>query len=381
MLALLAALVAAGYLGSRDPLANPLPTTVWSLWWVGVTLLHAVCGNLWGSMNPLRALRGLAALTPAAIRFRYPTQLGYWPAVLGYFCFAWFELVFAAPQDPALLAHAIVIYFAVSLCGMCVFGTRDWLRCADPFAVFFRLVAWLAPVTFSRSEQGKVRATLRWPCAQLLQVDALPVSGIAFVLLVLSSVSFDGLSRSFWWLDRVGENPLEYPGRSALMFANSLGLSVSFLAFAIAYVATVRASAWLSRATVKRTFPVFVLSIIPIAFGYHFAHYLPAFLVDAQYAMRALSDPFAQGWDLLGTAQLHVTASVLSHHTSVEIIWHLQTAAIVLAHVCAVVVAHLFALRHNLDRGILFMGQLPALALMICYTLFGLWLLSTPISV
>ncbi len=58
----------------------------------------------------------------------------------------------------------------------------------------------------------------------------------------------------------------------------------------------------------------------------------------------------------------------------------MQTAAIVLAHVAAVVVAHLFALRHAGDRKALGIGQLPALFLMICYTMFGLWLLSTPIA-
>ena len=30
---LLALLVAAGFLGTRDPLENPLPLTVWTLWW------------------------------------------------------------------------------------------------------------------------------------------------------------------------------------------------------------------------------------------------------------------------------------------------------------------------------------------------------------
>ena len=76
----------------------------------------------------------------------------------------------------------------------------------------------------------------------------------------------------------------------------------------------------------------FVVSIVPIAFGYHFAHYLPSFLVDAQYALKALSDPLARGWNLLGARDLHVTASFLTHHASVEIIWYAQAGAIVAAH-------------------------------------------------
>ena len=39
-------LVGAGHLGSRDPLANPLPLFVWTVWWIGFTYLHALFGNL-----------------------------------------------------------------------------------------------------------------------------------------------------------------------------------------------------------------------------------------------------------------------------------------------------------------------------------------------
>ena len=38
-----------------------------------------------------------------------------------------------------------------------------------------------------------------------------------------------------------------------------------------------------------------VWSIVPIALAYHIAHYLPSLLVDGQYAVAALSDPFGYG--------------------------------------------------------------------------------------
>ena len=53
---------------------------------------------------------------------------------------------------------------------------------------------------------------------------ALGAAGLAFVTLLMAAVSFDGLAESFWWLARIGINPLEFPGRSAVMLANSLGL-------------------------------------------------------------------------------------------------------------------------------------------------------------
>ena len=53
-LAVMACLIVGGYIGDRDPLSNPLPTVIWTLWWVGFTLLHAVFGNLWTVINPWR---------------------------------------------------------------------------------------------------------------------------------------------------------------------------------------------------------------------------------------------------------------------------------------------------------------------------------------
>ena len=34
------------------PLENPLPLTVWTLWWGGLTALQALIGNIWAVLNP-----------------------------------------------------------------------------------------------------------------------------------------------------------------------------------------------------------------------------------------------------------------------------------------------------------------------------------------
>ena len=101
------------------------------------------------------------------------------------------------------------------------------------------------------------------------------------------------------------------------------------------------------------------------------------FLVDVQHAIRAASDPFARGWDLLGTRDLNVVTSFLSDPTRVYTIWHSQVAIIVAAHVAGVVIAHALALRLA-GQAPAAVSQLPMLLLMIGYTTLGLWLLSTP---
>ena len=161
---------------------------------------------------------------------------------------------------------------------------------------------------------------------------------------------------------------------------NTLGLAVAAACLLAAFVICTLAGARWSGTPPVSALRRFVVSIVPIAFGYHFAHYLPSFLVDAQYAYRALSDPMAQGWNLLGGTDFHVTASFLTHHASVEAIWYAQVSAIVAAHVIAVVVLHALAGGSASARRAQLLSQLPLTALMIAYTLFGLWLLSTPVA-
>jgi hypothetical protein len=131
------------------------------------------------------------------------------------------------------------------------------------------------------------------------------------------------------------------------------------------------------RLPLGRLVALFALPLVPIACGYHFAHYLPVFLVDVQHAVRAASDPFARGWNLLGTRDWPVVASFLSDPARVYAIWHSQVAIIVAAHVAGVVIGHALALRLA-GRTRAAASQLPMLVLMIGYTLLGLWLLSTP---
>lgn len=375
---LMVALIPAGLTGTRDPLENPLPLTVWTLWWGGLTAAHALFGNLWAALNPwsapYRALRRLLRLPDAPLA--YPPWLGHWPAIAIFLAFAWFELVHPAPDDPARLALCVSAYAALTLLGMVLFGERAWLTFAEAFAVFFRFVSLVAPIQPDR-ERG---LTLVPPGAGLARHGPLGLSGALFLLLMLATVSFDGLSKTFWWLGLGGINPLEFPGRTAVMGPNSLGLLLSWAALSAAFGAAVLSGARLARVhgSGMDQIGAFALSILPIALAYHLAHYLPAFLVNAQYAIAAFGDPFGLGWNLLGLAERHPVTSFLADYHSVAVLWTAQSGLIVLGHILAVLVAHAIALERFGTGRAAFMSQLPLALLMIAYTAFGLWLLSAP---
>ena len=384
--AALVALVVTGLAGSRDPLANPLPLSVWTLFWVGLTFVHAVLGYVWPLVNPWTAFARLMRRVfdrqsdhDAGV-LAWPEALGDWPAVALLLAFAWFELVFPAPRDPAVLALAVAGYSVFTVAGMVLFGDGVWARHVEIFSRFFRIVSWVAPLRIVVNEGGGRGLAVTFPGAQLLGAGSLSAAGVVFVVVALATVSFDGLARTFWWLDLAGENPLEHPGRTALIGRNTLGLIAAAVALLAAYAISAAAGAWWSGARAAPALRRFVVSIVPIAFGYHFAHYLPSFLVDAQYALKALSDPLGRDWNLLGARDFHVTASFLTHHASVELIWYAQVGVIVAAHVAAVVVLHGLAGESRGGRMAPILSELPLTALMIGYTVFGLWLLSAPVA-
>ncbi|MBM3600213.1 MAG: hypothetical protein FJX35_18580 [Alphaproteobacteria bacterium] len=384
--AILVILVAAGWFGATDPLANPLPLTVWTLWWVGFTIAQAVFGHLWAALNPwlapYRLLRRLFA-TPGKRPLAYPDWLGHWPAVIGFAAFAWFELIDPAPDNAARLATVATLYTLATLAGMWLFGERDWLAQAECFSVFFGFVARLSPLQVGDVEaepSGRRMVVLRWPGAALVQIGALPVSATLFVLLTLATVSFDGLSKTFLWLSLGGINPLEFPGRSAMIERNTFGLIAGWVALAAVFaLAVVLGAAHAGRGSEARSdLGAFALTILPISLGYHLAHYLTTLLVNGQYAVRSFNDPFALGWNLLGLSGRHPHVSFLADYHAVAAIWAAQAASVVLGHVLAILLAHMVAIeRYGTTRGAL-ISQLPLAVLMIVYTWFGLWLLATP---
>ena len=100
--------------------------------------------------------------------------------------------------------------------------------------------------------------------------------------------------------------------------------------------------------------------------------------MDIQWTLLATSDPLDTGADLLGLGQFYVTTGFFNTRDTVQVIWLTQAGAVVIGHVISILVAHAIALRvYGNDRAAL-LSQAPLAALMVVYTLFGLWLLASP---
>jgi hypothetical protein len=371
---LLLALIAAGWWGPRDPLENPLTLGVWTVWWVALVTLQGVLGDIWRWLNPFALPAALAARLGSGARRPWPRALGRWPGVVVFVAFAGFLMADPAPADPARLALAAAGYFAAVMLGAFLFGPRFVLS-AEGIALAMRAYGRMG--IFGR-HRGRVALGLwGWKIAGA-RAPGLSLAVLPLVLLACGS--FDGLNETFWWLAQLGINPLEFPGRSAVIWQNLVGLSLMNLALPLAFALTIGGGLWLAGRPVGwgQAFRLLAPSVLPIALGYHVAHYLTSFLVEGQYVLGVLSDPFHLGWDLLGLGHHHVTTGFFNTRDTVRLIFLTQAGAIVLGHVLAVLLAHALAVRLFGSSPRAALAQAPLAAFMVGYTLFGLWLLASP---
>jgi len=316
--------------------------------WTGVA---ALIGRISGGRAPLR----------------YPRTLGHWPGVLGFLAFAGFLLADPAPTDPARLAVAIGGYWMFAMAGLLLFGA-PWLLRAEGITLLMRSYARMG--LFARA---KGRLALGLPGWQILARPTPPLGLAILMLLLLGSGSFDGLNETFLWLDLLGLNPLEFPGRSAVIWPNLIGLLVTNAAL----IAILSVALWLgdrlagTRTGLRVLVCRYAPTMLPIALAYHIAHYLTSFLLDGQYVL---------GWlaETLGTGHVHVSAGFLATPDTVRLIWMTQAGVVVAGHVIALLLAHGLALRAGQGTKRAAISQAPIAIFMVAYTVFGLWLLAAP---
>ena len=206
----------------------------------------------------------------------------------------------------------------------------------------------------------------------------------ALVLVVLGCTTFDGLSGTLWWTNlQRGRSGWETVPMATLGFAGCV-LAVAlgyYLAMAVALRAvepTVKMPPSFLGQQAEMPFARKVLllgqqfshSLVPLLVAYSVAHYFSLFVFEGQDFIALLSDPFALGWDLFGTAHFSINYRAVS----AELIAWVQALSIVIGHVAGVMVAHDRAVE-LFPRRLALKSQYPLLAVMVGYTITGLLLL------
>lgn len=409
-------LILAGLLGDQHPLRNLAPTLVWIVWWVGLAYVSALAGDLWALISPWKAIFGWAEalyrrVNPGgelSLSWPYPRALGTWPAVVLFWAFAWVELVFDGSAVSFNLAVMASGYALLMWIGMFLFGKERWLRWGDAFSVAFGVLARFAPTEvriarrevchgcdldcrtregdcincyecFSRARAADREWNLRPYAVGLLRTDPAPTSSMVFVLLLLSTVTFDGFMATPAWSNLETRLSALLPPLAGfrLTVIRTLGLASFPALFLAVYIVfgKVMAVASGARRPAAELVRIFVFTLVPIAIAYHAAHYLSFLLIQGQRVIPLASDPFGFGWNLLGTAGYRVDIAIVGARFA----WHTAVVAIVVGHIIAVYLAHSLAVQTLEDRGQALRSQYPMLALMVGYTTVSLWILAQPI--
>jgi hypothetical protein len=201
---------------------------------------------------------------------------------------------------------------------------------------------------------------------------------VAFVLLVLSSVLYDGLLTTPEWREAEQQlvNVMPGLGESGSVVVRTIGLMAFWAVFLAAYLAV---GAVMSVAAGRRSprdmAQSFAFTLVPIAIAYHLAHYLAYLLTQGQYIAPLVSDPLGYGWDLFGTAGYRVNIAIVGARFA----WYAAVTSIVVGHIVAVYLADVRAHQILGPRRAALRSQVPLTALMVIYTFVSLSILSEPI--
>ena len=409
-------MVLTGLLGDQKPSQNLTPTLVWVMWWVGLAYLSAFVGNAWALVNPWKIIFGWAEglyrrVDPEeqlSLDLPYPQWLGIWPGVVSFGAFAWVEIVYPGSAEPANLARLALAYSLVTLVGMVLFGKHTWLRHGDAFSLAFGYLSRFSPSEvrvrdeevcdacsvecrnrdgeckdcyecFELAENDEREWNLRPFAGGLVSHEKVTPSQMSFVLLLLATVTFDGFTATPAWETIVSDtySSFSFLGGQALTGVGTVGLIVFpilFLGVFLGFSALMAVFAG-ARTPAGDLARAFIYSLIPIALAYHFAHFFSFLLIQGQLIVPLASDPFGFGWDLFGTSDFRVNIGIIN----ARLAWFTGVAAIVIGHIVAVYVAHLFAVRLFPDRERALRSQYPMLVLMVGYTMVSLWILAQPI--
>ena len=400
-------LIVAGFIGTDRPIDNISPTFIWIIWWVGMGYVVALFGNVWMAVNPWKiTFEWYQRLTGSrdgreSPPFKYPEGLDVWPALVLYFVFAWAENVFTGAFRPMTLSVMVILYSIVTWAGMAAFGKHTWLRHGEAFTVLFGLFSRFSPTEvrvtdpdvcrrcdsdcadesecvdchecFDQVGNTKRELNLRPFAVGLALKERISTATAAFVILALSSVTFDGFQDTQTWASWRADM-LTIASADVVDTLALAAVPLMFTAVYLGFSWGIRAAS-AERAGVAAVARRFVFSLVPIALAYNLAHFITLLLIQGQLIIPLASDPFGFGWDLFATAEYRINLNIISAKT----VWFLSLVAIVVGHVLSVYLAHVISLRRASADSTSLRGQIPMLALMLLYTASSLWIIAQPI--
>src|SRR4051794_32640637 len=373
-----------GFFGSQEVAENLLPTVFWLVVWIAVPLSAALIGDWTQLVNPFAFLAKLGdsarlrqAILGSPEAVEWPRWLAWGPAPLLFFVAACLELIFNLTSTlPHVTAAMLTGYAALSFLAGLLFG-EPWLRRGEMFTVLYD--------TWGRMGYFRFGAPGRRGFAGGLELGfARRLSRVAFVLLMLLNVNFDGLLSTPQWADVLRNLPgsASEPGTAQHWF-NVAAFAVMALVLAALLTAFAQGSAVAGRLGTRPLTSLSSLlpSLVPIAFGYLFAHNFEYLILNGQLLFPLIGNPTGQeSWPLHLHYPFNDDFDPNIHLLPSSFYWYLALAVIIAVHVYAVVIAHRFLVRVGKSEQLERRSEYPWLVAMVGYTCLSLWLLAQPLT-
>ena len=297
-----------GLVNNEPAKTSITPLVLWIFLWIAVPVLGLVFGDLYAKFNPLALVVNREGVS----------QNVYFASFL-FLCLTWFELVWNKPGNP----RHIGIVFLVLLVVVSVvqrFYNKTIIE-VDPLLLLHHLYSKMR-ITNSKP----VFRTLLNNISNLAQLKGMEY----FILLMIGTVTYDGLRETTFWFDLFGSQTYE-TSFSTIAFLLMNLLIIVFYRFACYFAIRVSGEDLnLNEISLK-----FGHTMLPIAFAYHVTHYLSLLLFEFQTVVYRLNDPFGFGWNLFNVQEPEV-----NYFLEPIALWTIMVIVTLAGHMLSVVLAH-----------------------------------------
>ncbi|PZS05264.1 MAG: hypothetical protein DLM70_06740 [Chloroflexi bacterium] len=208
------------------------------------------------------------------------------------------------------------------------------------------------------------------------------VSRVTFVLLLLVSVSFDGLLATPAWKHAREQLPSSIaPGTAPYLLLTTLAfLGLLLFAWALfgGFAAAVRYQGRLDGRVID-VLAGLVPSLLPIAFGYLVAHNAEYLAINGELFLPLIGNPAGLTWWPRLHYPLNDSYEINKNLLPSSFVWYTQVALIILVHIAAVILAHDYVTRAARSVKQARRAEWPWIVDMVLYTMSSLWLLAQPL--
>jgi len=297
-----------GLINNESAKVSITPLILWVFLWIGVPVIGLLFGDLYAKFNPLSILVN-----------REGRSKNVYIASFLFICLTWFELVWTKPGNPRHIGIVFLLLFVV------VSLTQKFYK---------KTIIEVDPLLVLHHLYSKMRVTHKAPVFRNLLNNLSNLAQLKgmeyFILLMIGTVTYDGLRETTFWFNLFGTRSYE-TSFSTIAFLSMNLIVIIFYRFACYFAIRVSGENYnLNEISLK-----FGHTMLPIAFAYHVTHYLGLLLFESQTFLYRLNDPLGFGWNLFNAQE-----ATIDYFLEPIVLWTVMVIVTLAGHMLSVVLAH-----------------------------------------